>query len=43
MVKEQGAEAAFKALNDKNGPFVWKDSYVFRHEVRKTATFSPIP
>ncbi|MBN2810069.1 MAG: cache domain-containing protein [Deltaproteobacteria bacterium] len=29
MVTEKGAEATYKALNDKNGPFVWKDSYVF--------------
>ncbi|MBN2705931.1 MAG: cache domain-containing protein [Deltaproteobacteria bacterium] len=29
LVKEQGPEAAFKVINDKNGPFVWKDSYVF--------------
>ena len=29
MVKEVGLEATLKKLNDKNGSFVWKDSYVF--------------
>ena len=29
LVEEKGADAAFAVFNDKNGPFVWKDSYVF--------------
>lgn len=29
MIEEKGAEATYKALNDKTGPFVWKNSYVF--------------
>ena len=29
MVKEKGLDAALAAVGDKNGPFVWKDSYVF--------------
>ncbi|MEZ4525947.1 MAG: cache domain-containing protein [Desulfobacterales bacterium] len=29
MVKEKGLEATVALLNDKKGPFVWKDSYVF--------------
>lgn len=29
MVKEKGLEATLAAINDKSGPFVWKDSYVF--------------
>lgn len=29
MVEEKGLDATLKAINDKNGPFVWKDTYVF--------------
>lgn len=29
MAKEIGLEATYKKINDKNGPFVWKDGYVF--------------
>ncbi|OGR27593.1 MAG: hypothetical protein A2277_06550 [Desulfobacterales bacterium RIFOXYA12_FULL_46_15] len=29
MVKAKGLEATLAVLNDKAGPFVWKDSYVF--------------
>ncbi|MEA3332366.1 MAG: cache domain-containing protein [Pseudomonadota bacterium] len=29
MVTAQGADTTFKAINDKSGPFVWKNSYVF--------------
>ncbi|MCP4020363.1 MAG: sodium:calcium antiporter [Desulfobacteraceae bacterium] len=29
MVKKKGLDAALVAINDKNGPFVWKDTYVF--------------
>lgn len=28
LVQEVGLEAAVAKMNDKNGPFVWKDSYV---------------
>ncbi|MDM8525237.1 cache domain-containing protein [Desulfococcaceae bacterium HSG8] len=35
MVKEIGLDAALKKLNDKNGPFVWKDSYVFCIDIEK--------
>lgn len=35
MVREIGLEAALKKLNDKNGPFVWKDSYVFCIDIEK--------
>ncbi len=28
MVKDKGVDAAKKAIGEKNGPFVWKDSYV---------------
>ena len=29
LFKDKGMEEALKVLNDKAGPFVWKDSYVF--------------
>jgi len=29
MIQDQGVEAASKAIGDKEGPFVWKDTYVF--------------
>ena len=29
MVKEKGLEMASQAIGDKQGPFVWKDTYVF--------------
>ncbi len=29
MINTQGVEAAIKAISDPQGPFVWKDSYVF--------------
>ena len=28
LIKEKGPEVAFPIIRDKNGPFVWKDSYV---------------
>lgn len=29
LIKEVGLETALKKMNDPNGPFMWKDSYVF--------------
>lgn len=29
MVKAEGIEKTLKAINDRKGPFVWKDSYVY--------------
>lgn len=29
MVADKGLDATLKAVADKNGPFVWKDTYVF--------------
>jgi len=29
LIKEVGIDAAGKQISDRNGPFVWKDSYVF--------------
>lgn len=29
LVQEVGLEPALETLNDKSGPFVWKDTYVF--------------
>ncbi len=32
LIKEIGLEAALKKMNDPNGPFMWKDTYVFAFE-----------
>ncbi len=32
MIKEKGIEATLEKLNDRQGPFVWKDTYVFCFE-----------
>jgi cytochrome c len=32
LIQKVGKEAALKQINAKNGPFVWKDSYVFAFE-----------
>ncbi len=29
MIKRKGLHATKQVINDKNGPFVWKDSYLF--------------
>jgi signal transduction histidine kinase len=29
LVQEKGIDAAITTINDKGGPFVWKDTYVF--------------
>ena len=28
LIQDEGSEKAFKIIRDKNGPFVWKNSYV---------------
>jgi hypothetical protein len=35
MMQEEGKDAALEAINQKDGPFVWKDSYVFAFDVDK--------
>ncbi len=35
MAQEKGLEETLKVLNDKNGPFVWKDTYVFCIDIEK--------
>jgi cytochrome c len=40
LVKDQGLEAALKQVNDKNGPFVWKDTYVFALDLNKTCNIA---
>jgi signal transduction histidine kinase len=35
LVKEKGLEAALEKINDKAGPFVWKNSYVFCIDLEK--------
>ena len=32
MIIDRGIKATLNIINDKNGPFVWKDSYVFAIE-----------
>jgi cytochrome c len=29
FIRDNGIDAAMKSIGDKNGPFVWKDTYVF--------------
>lgn len=29
LIQKAGLDAALKQMNDPNGPFIWKDSYVF--------------
>lgn len=29
LIQDQGIDAGIKAIGDKSGPFVWKDTYVF--------------
>ena len=29
FIRDNGVDAAIKTIGDKNGPFVWKDTYVF--------------
>ena len=35
MIQEKGIDAAFAVINDKTGPFVWKDTYVFAMDAEK--------
>jgi signal transduction histidine kinase len=35
MVKEIGLEATLEKVADKNGPFVWKDTYIFCIDIEK--------
>lgn len=40
MVGEKGLDAALTAIMDKNGPFVWKNSYVFCIDMEKKANIA---
>ncbi|MFH1156076.1 MAG: cache domain-containing protein [Pseudomonadota bacterium] len=40
MVKEKGLEATLAVINDKNGPFVWKDTYVFCIDIDRQANIA---
>ena len=42
MFQEKGGEATFAKINDKKGPFVWKNTYVFAFE-DETAKFLAHP
>lgn len=35
VVLDKGLDEAVKMINDKNGPFVWKDTYVFCLDLEK--------
>ena len=35
MVKDKGLEETLMVIADKNGPFVWKDTYVFAIDTEK--------
>jgi signal transduction histidine kinase len=37
MVKEKGLEATLAVINEKTGPFVWKDTYIFCIDIEKKA------
>jgi signal transduction histidine kinase len=45
LVREKGVEEAVKVIADKNGPFVWKDTYVFAVDLdtRKVVAHPIIP
>jgi signal transduction histidine kinase len=43
MVKEIGVEATLAKINDPNGPFQWKDSYVFCHDLEGVMLAHPNP
>ena len=36
LVRDVGLDEAIKKINDKSGPFVWKDTYVFTVDLDKT-------
>ncbi len=40
MVKEKGLDETLAVLMDKNGPFVWKDTYVFCIDIEKQANIA---
>jgi hypothetical protein len=43
LVKTEGLEAAITKIKDKDGTFVWKDTYVFLMQMDgKTTSFDPI-
>lgn len=40
MVKEKGLEETLAVIMDTNGPFVWKDTYVFCIDIEKKANIA---
>lgn len=42
FIKENGIEAGIKAINDKKGPFVWKDTYVFLMDLEGKMLAHPV-
>ncbi len=42
LFKKVGKEEAFKQISDKNGPFVWKDTYLFVADMQGVVIVHPI-
>lgn len=42
VINEKGLDAAVAMINDKDGPFVWKDSYVFLFDTDGNMLAHPI-
>ncbi|WP_027362587.1 cache domain-containing protein [Desulfospira joergensenii] len=40
MVQEKGLDATLAVIMDKNGPFVWKDTYIFCIDIEKKANIA---
>lgn len=42
LITEKGVDAAAATINDKNGPFVWKDTYVWVNDLDGNMIAHPI-
>jgi cytochrome c len=42
LVSDKGVDEAVKVINDKNGPFVWKDTYVWLNDLDGNMLAHPI-
>lgn len=43
LIKELGVEPALEKISDPNGPFVWKDTYVFAYDLNGVMLAHPNP